>query len=121
MNCNICYEDDLKIIYFINDKSNEFMYCHHCLEELLNTQWYNYVGGLKTDCEASLSRLIELGPPVNFRDFTIENGKEIDFFMYNNNKIDAKLKGSFDVKERDAFWSDLKLYDVNFVLEKYKL
>lgn len=120
MICQLCYENDILIQYHIN-QDQDFIYCYDCLEQLKACQWYDYIKALKTDCQASLARLIEIGPPMHYRDFAIENGKEIDYFIYNGNKISAKLKGSFDGIKRDAFWADLKQYDVTFVLEKYNL
>ena len=119
MDCALCFEN--KIIKYHIDEDKDFIYCYNCVLYLKDNQWYNYIKDLKTDCQASLKRSIEIGPPVNVRDFAVENGKEIDYFIDNNKMISAKLKNSFDVEKRDAFWTDLKQFDVNFVLKKYDL
>ncbi len=119
MNCRLCFEEMETIQYEIDGVYKDFIFCYDCLETLKASQWDTYVNDLKTDCQASLNRLILIGPPVNYRDFTIENGKEINSFLYQNNILSAKLKGSFEPQKRDEFWQDLKTYPVYEVLEKY--
>ncbi len=120
MLCQLCYEEMIPLQYKI-ETYKTFIYCYDCLQELLNTQWYDYIKGLKTDCQASLTRLINLGPPMNYRDFAIDEGKEIDNFLYQDHIIEAKLKGSFEGNKRLEFWQDLKTLDINEVLYKYNL
>lgn len=117
----MCLENDIDIQYKIDDVYRDFIYCYDCLETLKERQWYDYIKGLKTDCQPSLTRLLEIGPPINYRDFSVENGKEIDRFLYKGNYLSARLKGSFDTMERDQFWADLKTNDIMMVLEKYNL
>ncbi len=120
MLCQLCYDNITIIKYKIKDYKN-FIYCYECLEILKDTQWDDYIKGLKTDCQASLNRLIELGPPTNYRDFAIENGHEIESFLNGDQIISAKLKGSYEGLRKEIFWHDLKAYDINVVLEKYQL
>lgn len=120
MLCHLCYENLTAIKYKINEYK-DFCYCLECLELLKETQWNTYIKGLKTNCQASLCRLIELGPPINYRDFAIENGHEIESFFDDNKIISAKLKGSYEGPLREQFWHDLKTFNIDDVLEKYQL
>ena len=106
ISCKVCFEDidDNSIVKYRLSEIDDFkilVYCHECLQLLMDTQWNKYVANLKTvDCEKSLLSLINDGPPINFRDTFIENNKEIYDFYYNNKIHSSKLKGSLNEIDR---------------------
>lgn len=118
--CKVCFEDltnDINVMYklSITDEFKDFDYCSICLDELINSQWNKFVNELKkVDCEEVLNRLIILGPPINFRDHSIEDNKEIHEFYFNNQIHSAKLKNSFNKENNEKLWK--RLIDVgNFL------
>lgn len=126
-----CSEDNNDVMYKIKDGPfTPFHYCWDCLQLQLNSMWKDYFTKLKTiDCEGSLQRLLDLGPPFYFRDHCIENGKELDAFYHNNTIISAKLPYSIDLSLRDNLTQDLNnltldvFYDFNLkkILNKYSI
>lgn len=112
--CTICFEDltpDTFVTYrqSLNNEWLQFPYCKNCLGSLLDSQWGMYIRGLKNaDCEASLRHLINIGPPINFRDPYIEEGREIFQFMCNSCMISSKLQDSLDEEKRNLLANKLK-------------
>ena len=112
--CAFCLEDLTLEIFVeyridVDSKWMPFEYCKDCLDRLMEMQWNIYIKGLKNaDCEASLRNLINAGPPVNFRDSRIEEGKELHQFLCNSNISSAKLTDSFDPEKRDLLANKLK-------------
>ena len=102
--------DDITIenyVLYKDQENNEWKscyYCSICIKYMIDTQWDNYINSIeKVDCAATLRRLLEMGPPINFRDKTIECNNEVYKFYYSGQEQDAKLKGSLIGKERDEW------------------
>ncbi len=100
--CAVCYDDivlETEVLYQLNidDQWKPFQYCKECVLFLLNSQWDVYISGLrKADCEASLKKLIERGPPSRFRDARIEDGNELHQFKCNSDIISSALPNCMD-------------------------
>lgn len=116
MSCKLCFEDicEEEIVKYRlspTEEFKDFVYCIDCLEMLTNSIWKNYISLLKkADCEKSLMSVIELGPPINFRDTYIEENKEIYEFSHRNEVKSAKLTGSLSIEERNELHK--KLVDI---------
>ena len=89
------------------------------VENLLNTQFHDYVEKVRTtDCQATLRRLLEKGPPVYLEDKHAlplpENETHICqvWFAGDNTERSAKLDGAVDGEERDKLWEELKSFIV---------
>ena len=114
--CSVCFEDmtpEIFVVYKVTQNNDwvPFTYCNECLTYIMESQWETYVSGLrKADCEATLRKLIEVGPPSHFRDPRIENGAELFQFMCNSNVISGKLRNSLDGEVLSQF--DAKLKDI---------
>jgi hypothetical protein len=128
MDCELCLEEckscleeltsDKKVFYrsCISDKFIEFDYCIGCLNEMMCVQWDNYIDGLKTaDCMRSLRILIEMGPPINFRDNMINDGKEIYEFYFDGKIQSARLKNNMDICSVDIL--RIKLLNIVNILD----
>lgn len=108
--CKICLEDINDIITY---DGKEFDYCFQCLTHLLDSLWPKYIKDIKQcDCESSLNRLIDTGPPFYFRDNKINDGNDIKEFIYKNEVIDGKTKGSIDIKYKEELIKKLKESDI---------
>ena len=129
--CMFCSEDNNDVMYRMKDlELKPFHYCWDCLQLQVNIMWKDYFTKLKTvDCEASLQRLLDQGPPFYFRDHAIEGGKELYEFYYNSISISAKLPNSINDVFRDNLTEELKnltldvFYDDNLqkILTKYNI
>ena len=122
--CALCFDDITKDNYaFYNDNeelpNSEWIpckYCSACIQDSLDNQWSIYVQQLKNEtCVATLKRLIEDGPPINFRDkraVPCNNPTgEVYEFYYNGDQQQAKLKDSLIDNERSKYIDELnKMY-----------
>ena len=114
--CSLCFDDissETFVKYQQEQKQNQewkpFAYCKECLGLLMESQWNTYIDGLrKADCEATLKKLIERGPPTHFRDPRIENGSYLVSFMCNSDIISGKLQGPLDEEKMNSFNDKLK-------------
>ena len=114
--CKICYENMTNMVYYQTEFDNykPLGYCYDCLTFLLENQWNKYKKDLKTiDCEASLKRLIEEGPPLYFKDSYIENNNTIKRFKYLDYFISGQVKTSLSVIQMNQFQLALQSIDFN--------
>lgn len=117
--CKLCFEDithDTFVLYKDQDNQDaiwlQCVYCSICVQDLLELQWSRYVEQIKSEtCVIALKRLIDEGPPINFRDakaVPCNNPRnEVCQFYFNNSIQSAKLKDSFVGEERMAWISEL--------------
>lgn len=112
--CSYCFENITKdnFVLYQNKERGEwykFQYCSSCVVFIINNQWNKYVQDVeKTDCMRSLESLLEMGPPINFRDRNIENNNEIHKFYYSGSEQSAKLAGSLIGEERITWLNNKK-------------
>lgn len=112
--CALCFDDITPetFVTYQQDTNQEwkpFAYCKECLLLLMESQWNTYIDGLKkADCEATLKKLIERGPPDHFRDPRIENGLSLSLFMCDSNIISGKLQKPLDEEKMNSFDDKLK-------------
>lgn len=116
-NCKICYETMTSIVYYqtnLDDCYNPLGYCYDCLTYLMENQWNKYKNNLKNvDCEASLKRLIEEGPPLYFKDACIENNSDIRRFKYQDYIISGQIKTVLTDIQMTQFQLALQSIDFN--------
>ncbi|KAL3910634.1 MAG: hypothetical protein SGARI_002027 [Bacillariaceae sp.] len=89
------------------------------VENLLKTQFHDYVNEVRTtDCQATLRRLLDRGPPVYISDkhaMPLPEGETYIakvWFAGDNTERSAKLDGAVDGAERDVLWEELKSFIV---------
>lgn len=105
--CKVCFDDiipDCVLTYQMEENGDlkDFDYCESCMIMLRDTMWEKYIQSLKTaDCEKSLANLIIVGPPVNFRDNSIEDNREIYKFYSKGGELSAKLPDSLELSQRN--------------------
>ena len=71
--CVLCFDDITdNYVYYKDNPDSEWTpckYCSICIQDLIDNQWSIYTEQIKNEtCMATLRRLIEEGPPINFRD-----------------------------------------------------
>lgn len=126
--CQCCFEEIVNenmVKYQIN-QNNEWLvcnYCDQCVIYLQNTSWKIYTDQVKqADCKKALTKLIDVGPPINLRDRVgfpnpLDKHKltEIDNLMFcKNNEIkSAKLKDSLIGTEREKYIEFIKNFKFN--------
>jgi len=72
----------------------------------------------KSDCEAELRRLMEIGPPVYIKDnhgFPLDEGDTHIvklWFAADNDERSSKLTGAVEGAEREELWETLKSFSV---------
>jgi len=114
------------VLYKDNEQSDwkPCQYCSTCIKHMLKTKWENYVQAVdKADCVAELRRLLDKGPPINFRDPSIKcdnERSEVHKFYYSGCEQSAKLEGSLVDEEREKWLADQKetLSMINKVSDK---
>ena len=92
--------------------------------QLLDTQFETYINDVKkTDCQATLRRLLKRGPPIYVSDkhafpLAEENDTHVCklWFALDGKERSAKLKGAVEGEERDVLWLELK----EFIIEEGK-
>lgn len=91
------------------------MYEQSVVEELLKTQFHDYVHKVRTtDCQAELRRLLASGPPVYIHDkhaLALEEGEEHVcklYFASDQQERSALLDGALQGEEREKLWEELK-------------
>jgi hypothetical protein len=90
------------------------------IENLLDTQFYDYVKRARTtDCQAELRRLLESGPPQWISDphglpLAEETDTHVCQLWYSSDYRlkGARLDGSYDGEERQQLWDELKQFIV---------
>ena len=105
----------------INNKRKTSHIKYH---QLLDTQFETYTNDVKkTDCQATLRRLLKRGPPIYVSDkHAFPLAKEDDthvcklWFALDGKERSAKLKGAVEGEERDVLWLELK----EFIIEEGK-
>ena len=88
------------------------------VEELLQTQFHQYISRVKTtDCQAELKRLLAAGPPIFLQDkhalpLALEHDTHIGavWFARDDREVSAKLHGAVEGEERDILWEELKQF-----------
>ena len=90
------------------------LYEEEVVEQLLNTQFHDFVKKVKTtDCQAELRRLLTSGPPIWLSDKHALPIPEGDshivqvWYASNGQEKSAKLDGAVDGDERQALWDEL--------------
>jgi hypothetical protein len=96
--------------------------CHYersVVEKLLQTQFYDYVEKVRTtDCQATLRRLLSVGPPIYLEDhhaMPLPDGEThicAVWFANDNIERSSKLDGAVEGTERDQLWTELKHFIV---------
>ena len=113
--CASCFDNMNKhnyVLYKDNEQGNWMpcIYCSVCIDYMLKSNWENYVKQIDTaDCAVALKRLIERGPPINFRDNHLEcknETGEVYKFYYDNAEQSSKLHGSLTGDEREKWLQD---------------
>ena len=116
------------VVYGIEStKQNIFtiLYEYHPKQhQLLDTQFETYINDVKkTDCQATLRRLLKRGPPIYVSDkhafpLAEENDTHVCklWFALDGKERSAKLKGAVEGEERDVLWLELK----EFIIEEGK-
>lgn len=112
--------DNITMYNYALYKDNEItnwkkcLYCSTCIKGMIKTQWKQYIDNIKTvDCKVALNRLLEQGPPINFRDSVIkcDNEKsEVYKFYFDNQEQSAKLENSLIGEEREKWLIEHKNY-----------
>ena len=99
------------------------MYEQSVVEQLLQSQFHDFVGRVKkTDCQAELRRLLKDGPPIWLEDKHAMPLPEGDthivqvWFLSDNQERSAKLDGAVEGDERIVLWEELK----QFLIEEGK-
>lgn len=111
--CKLCFDviDDDTQVHFRFESEAEWIklyYCKDCVLMMINNKWSMYISNLrKAECKNALTNIIKKGPPRNFSDNSIMEGKEIYEFFYNNEIHSAKLTGSLDDDNMILFHSML--------------
>lgn len=92
------------------------LYCQDCIEsQFIAKQWSSYLDKIaKADCAAALKRVLSDKPPINVKDAGLpcgddspHNGEVESFYFHRDAQIhSAKLVGSLEGAERDAFYAD---------------
>jgi len=93
------------------------MYEQSVVQQLLDTQFHDFVTRVKTtDCQAELKRLLAAGPPIWLTDKHALPLDESDthvcqvWYASDNTERSAKLDGAVEGEERDALWEELKQF-----------
>lgn len=97
--------------------------CHYersVVENLLQTQFHDYVEQVRTtDCQATLRRLLAVGPPIYLHDqhaLPLPDGEShicaVWFAGDGDTVRSAKLEGAVEGEERDKLWTELKSFIV---------
>jgi hypothetical protein len=117
-------EEDGNYVEYQTSPSMLWHPCHYersTVENLLRTQFHDYVEKVRTtDCQATLRRLLEKGPPVYIEDKHAMPLPEDDedthicriWFAGDNTERSAKLDGAVEGDERDKLWEELKSFIV---------
>jgi hypothetical protein len=90
------------------------------VENLLRTQFHDYVEQVRTtDCQATLRRLLAVGPPIYLHDqhaLPLPDGEThicaVWFAGDGGTVRSAKLVGAVEGEERDKLWTELKSFIV---------
>jgi hypothetical protein len=89
------------------------------VENLLQTQFHDYVEKVRTtDCQATLRRLLTVGPPIFLEDkhaLPLPDGEShicTIWFAKGNMERSSKLDGAVEGKEREQLWNELKSFIV---------
>ena len=120
--CALCFDNITdNYVYYKDNPDSKWIpckYCSICIQDLIDNQWSIYTEQIKNEtCMATLRRLIEEGPPINFRDKKAvpcnnSNG-EVYQFYYNGCIQNAKLKDSLVGEERLKYLDELnKIYQL---------
>lgn len=114
----LCCWDDLTEDTYVEYQTSEASpwlpagYCSSCIEELLSTQFHQYVKAITTTtCKAEMRRLLNKGPPINLQDakaLPCPDDKEVYSLWFSKDKLvhSAKLDGSLVGDEREKFWKE---------------
>jgi hypothetical protein len=96
--------------------------CHYersVVENLLQTQFYDYVERVRTtDCQATLRRLLAGGPPIYIHDkhaMPLPEGEShicAIWFADTNIEQSSQLVGAVIGEERERLWTELKSFIV---------
>ena len=93
------------------------LYSAEVLQQLLDTQFQNYVDNVqKSDCAKELTRLLTAGPPIWIYDKNAlplaegESHVANIWFCKGNRTVPAKLKGALEGEERKELWNTLKTF-----------
>lgn len=119
MECLITFEDITSETYceYQTSPSNTWHVClcgSDMVEEMRRTQFGQYIDELSTDCAATLTRMVEKGPPVWVAEETALAIPESDthvcklWYCSDGKERNAKLEGAVEGAERDALWNQHK-------------
>lgn len=93
------------------------LYEQSVIEQLLSTQFYDFVERVKkTDCQAELRRLLTSGPPIYISDehaLPLEEGDTHIvklWFASDDKERDGKLTGAVEGDERRKLWDELNQF-----------
>lgn len=113
--CISCY-DNITNENYVLYKDNEISpwkscnFCEICIINMIETQWELYVQNVATeDCEPTLRKLLNKGPPINLRENSIicdNEQSEVYKFWFANSEQSAKLKGSLEGEQRNKWIQD---------------
>jgi len=113
-------EEDGNYVEYQTHPSMLWYPCHYeksVVENLLNTQFHDYVEKVRTtDCQAELRRLLATGPPIYISDkhaMPIPEGEaHICNLWYagDNTEKSAKLEGAVEGEDRNKLWAELKSF-----------
>jgi len=119
--CLCCY-DDIDSSNYVEYKASEdgewlpAKFCQTCVNQLLANQYHIWVNKLETsNCKAEQRRMLKEGPPVNVKDKTAlecPDGSEVFRLWYSSDQAEhsAKLDGSLEGDERQAWWDEKKAF-----------
>ncbi|KAG7358261.1 hypothetical protein IV203_014848 [Nitzschia inconspicua] len=89
------------------------------VENLLQSQFHDYVEKVRTtDCQATLRRLLTVGPPIYIEDkhaMPLPEGEShicTVWFAGDDTERSAKLDGAVEGKDRERLWNELKSFIV---------
>lgn len=90
------------------------------IQQLIETQFEQYINLVKkTDCQATLRRLLEKGPPIYVADkvaLPLDDGDTHVcklWFGADGQEHSAKLKGAVEGEARDKLWAELREFIIH--------
>jgi hypothetical protein len=96
--------------------------CHYersVIEKLLQTQFHDYLEKVRsTDCQATLRRLLTMGPPIYLKDqhaLPLPHGEThicAIWFAKGDIERSSKLDGAVEGQEREQLWKELNRFIV---------
>lgn len=110
MECACCFCDIDDVLKYRDEKDGKWkdcIYCKDCVEYMIETQFNDYVERIKNEtCKVSLERLLEMGPPLKFRDPKV---------ICNNDKNEVYEFNMFQSDLNNVYKGDKMVKYMNFI------